>query len=101
MSAIAYEPTEIAMIDRYSIGIRYFGPLTREDAEIVDAFDRHMEELEVEHDAQMAAGGRMICDHCGERAVKHESVCTLGYAGHPGAEFSVMTKCEKCGVTEL
>lgn len=56
---------------------------------------RYHEEMEVEHLAQLAAGGRTICPNCGERSVRGRDVYTLGYAGHPGAEISVYECCER------
>lgn len=62
---------------------------------------RYYEAMEREEDARVAAGGREICPDCGERAVKSQDVCTLGYPGHPGAEFSVYRTCENCDYKEL
>jgi hypothetical protein len=37
------------------------------------------------------------CDRCGERAVLYgRTACTLGYPGHPGAEFTTFQICAPC-----
>lgn len=37
------------------------------------------------------------CEGCGETTVLYERVaCTLGYAGHPGAEFTAFQVCTRC-----
>jgi len=91
----------LAIMDRLNLSVCGFGPLTREEQEIVDAYERYNEECEAEYEAQQAAGGRTICPNCGERSVKHRSVITLGYAGHPGAEYSNLAECERCNYREL
>lgn len=62
---------------------------------------RHYEALEREEAAFRAAGNRSVCDACGERAVRHRTACTLGYPGHPGAEFTEYHTCEACGHSEM
>lgn len=47
-----------------------------------------------EHQEAMAAGGRTICPQCGQRSVKDDTVCTYGYSGHPGADYSAFYECE-------
>lgn len=97
------EPSELdlAILDRLQMGFPPIGPLTREQQENEDSYLRYHEEMEAEYQAQQAAGGRTICPSCGQRAVKHSSVVTLGYAGHPGAEYSDYGHCENCGHKEL
>jgi hypothetical protein len=67
----------------------------------VDSYHAYCVAAEAEYEAARAAGGRTICDGCGQRAVVARDVITLGYAGHPGAEVSVYRKCESCGRGEL
>lgn len=97
------EPTDLdlAIIDRRALGLVGFGPLTKEEAESEAAYERYMAEEMAEFEAQQAAGGRTVCPKCGERSVTHRSVCTLGYPGHPGAEFSDLAECEVCDYKEL
>jgi predicted nucleic-acid-binding Zn-ribbon protein len=57
--------------------------------------------MEREYEAEQAAGGRTVCPNCGNRSVTHRSVITLGYEGHPGAEYSDFAKCERCDYAEL
>jgi len=71
------------------------------DAEAEAAYEQHCIESEREYEAQLAAGGRTICPQCNERSVTHRSVVTLGYAGHPGAEFSDLAECERCDYKEI
>lgn len=93
---------ELMLCERhYTTGFGAIGPLTREQVEAEAAYERHMLEMEAEEEARIAAGGREICRKCGVRAVVSSDVCTLGYPGHPGAEFSVYRKCESCGHGEL
>jgi hypothetical protein len=61
----------------------------------------YMKDAELEEERRLAAGGRTVCPSCGLRLVVHSTVCTLGYPGHPGAEFSDLGKCEGCGHAEL
>jgi hypothetical protein len=102
-SDLVTEPSEfeLAIHDRLHMGLPPVGPLTAEQTESVAAYERYCEESEVEYEAQQAAGGRTICEACGERAVTHRTVCTYGYAGHPGADYSDLGTCEKCGHHEL
>ncbi len=58
---------------------------------------RYHEECDREEQARMAAGGRSVCEACGERAVLHESVCTYGVPSNINSEWSVIGKCEACG----
>jgi hypothetical protein len=100
------EPTdlELALWERdANLGWGFAGPLTREQAEAEAAYERYCIEREEEHEAQERAGGRTICPACGNRSVRHSSVCTLGYPGHPGAEFSGYARCETpgCGYADL
>jgi hypothetical protein len=64
-------------------------------------YRRWEEEIEREEEARMRAGGRTVCPVCGKRAVVHQTVCTYGYTGHPGADYSDYGKCENCGHEEL
>ena len=97
------EPTDLeyAMWDRQSHGLVAVGPLTQEDQERQDAYDSWCEEQGREDEALDAAGGRTICPQCGNRSVTHRSVVTLGYAGHPGAEYSDLAECESCDYKEV
>lgn len=104
MSTAAYsEPTdlELAIYDRLQMRFPAIGPLTREQQEEEAAYERYCEESAAEYEAQEAAGGRTICPACGERAVTHRSVITLGYAGHPGTEYSNLSDCGNCGHKEI
>jgi hypothetical protein len=75
---------------RYHVtGFGEIGPLTKEQAELEDAYEAYLEEIK----AQDAAGGRTICPQCGRRTVTHTTVTTLGYRGHPGEERSDFARC--------
>ena len=97
------EPTDLeyAMWDRQSHGLVAIGPLMREDQERQDAYDAYCLAQEQDYAEEQAAGGRTICPQCGKRSVTHRSVVTLGYAGHPGAEYSDLAKCESCDYKEV
>jgi hypothetical protein len=92
---------ELAIVDRIQLNVCPFGPLTLEQHEAVESYEQYMQESYAEHLAEEAAGGRTICQQCGNRSVTHRSVVTLGYAGHPGAEYSDLGSCEECGFVEL
>jgi hypothetical protein len=92
---------EVAMWDREQLGLHTYGPLTREEAEKEAKYEAFMQEEADEYDAREAAGGRTVCPACGNRTVTHTSVCTLGYPGHPGAEFSDFERCEACDWSRL
>jgi hypothetical protein len=96
MNMNMYEPTDLDlyMMERASLRVCVFGPLTRDEHEMIERYEAHMEAEERENDAYMAAGRRSICPKCGERSVRDSAVVTLGYAGHPGAEWSQMYECE-------
>lgn len=87
---------ESAMAERGMMNHPLIGPLTLEQTEQVEAYERFQEEEALEYEAREAAGGRTICPLCGKRTVKHRSVYTLGYEGHPGAEQSDFANCENC-----
>lgn len=89
------------MLDRQQHGLVPVGPLTADQQESMDAYDRYNEEQFAEHEAQEAAGGRTICEECGLRLVVHRTVCTYGYPGHPGADYSDYGRCEGCGHEEF
>ena len=97
------EPTDIqlAIMERGSLGLTLFGPLTQAEAEREASYVKYMEESQAEEDARVKAGGRSVCPECGERAVVSSTVLTYGHAAHPEAEYSVLLKCENCGWTEL
>lgn len=101
----AHEPTDLdlAILDRLQMRLPAIGPLTLDQQESVEAYERYCEEMAAEYEAQEAAGGRTICPECGNRSVKHRSVVTLGYAGHPGAEWSDLAECERdeCAYVEI
>lgn len=90
-----------AMADRAQLGHPPVGPLTLQQAGELDAYDAYHAEMEAEYEAEQAAGGRTVCPQCGERKVRHRSVVTLGYEGHPGAEYSDLAECENCNWKEL
>jgi len=92
------EPTdwEIAVWDREGQNLP-IGPLTLEQHESEVAFAAYREEEQREYEEQMRLGGRTICPECHNRSVKHSTVCTLGYPGHPGADYSDYGKCETEG----
>jgi hypothetical protein len=82
----------------------YFGPpMSNEEAA---AYDAYHAEMEAEHERLMAIppvkGHRAKvesgeCESCGKTAVLYDLVaCTLGYPGHPGAEFTAFGICEAC-----
>ena len=91
----------MSMEGRRQLLVCPFGPLTKIEQATVDAYEAHMVEAEKEYEAQQAAGGRTICPQCGQRSVTHSSVVTLGYAGHPGAEWSEYKQCESCDYKDL
>jgi len=64
---------------------------------------KHYEEIEREEELVRQHGGLHRCPKCDNFSVKKQDVCTLGYPGHPGAEFSVYSKCqrEECDYAEL
>jgi hypothetical protein len=95
-----YERQE-SMQFRRSMGFPPIGPLTLEQSVTARKYEQYMLEQIEEHEAQDRAGGRTICPQCGERSVKHSTVLTLGYEGHPGAEYSGYAECEKCDYKEL
>ena len=96
-----YTEFEIMQLERVAQGQPPVGPLTRAQHEDELAYAQYMAESLAEYEARDAAGGRTICDRCGERKMVWRSVCTLGYPGHPGAEMSEYGKCENCGQEEL
>lgn len=91
----------VAIENRRQLLVCPFGPLTKVEQATVDAYEAHMIEAEEEHRAQEAAGGRTICPQCGQRSVVHGTAVTLGYAGHPGAEYSGTEQCERCDYKDL
>lgn len=98
-----FEPTdlELRMHERLCIGLVTFGPLTATEQDKKDSYYQYCAEAEAEEQARIAAGGRTICPTCGERSVKSSAVIMLGYAGHPGAEYSTMYECERCDYREI
>lgn len=98
-----FEPSDLdwAITARVMMGHPAIGPLTSAQQDEVDAYEAYQEESALEYEAQQAAGGRTICPQCGNRSVKHRAVCTLGYPGHPGAEFSDFASCERCDYMEV
>ena len=62
---------------------------------------KYQEESEREYEAQMANGGRTICPKCGERSLTSRTVCTYGYPGHPGADYSALYECHFCDYVEM
>lgn len=97
------EPTdlELAMWDRASVGINYFGPLTQKDAEAVASYEAWCEESEREHELEMQHGGRTRCPNCDQFEVEHHDAYTVGYPGHPGAEISDYAVCRNCDYKDL
>lgn len=96
-SSTAYdEPSELelAIMDRGQIiGFPAIGPLTEEQFNIEKSFLDYMEESQAEHEAYVAAGCRSVCPKCGERSVKTSTVCTYGYWGAAGADYSALEEC--------
>ena len=106
MTTDPYEPTELelALYDRMAtLGWGYVGPLTQEQAAALASYEAYQAESEAEYEAQQRAGGRTVCPQCGNRSVKHSTVCTLGYPGHPGAEMSGYAQCltDGCDYADL
>jgi hypothetical protein len=60
---------------------------------------RYHEQMEREEAEFKAAGNKRVCPDCGERKAREDVACTLGYPGHPGAEFTAILICEAydCG----
>jgi hypothetical protein len=58
---------------------------------------RYHEEQDREYELELKHGGKKRCDSCGKFAVEVKAVCTLGYPGHPGAEFTSYHRCTNCG----
>lgn len=94
-----HEPSDLdwAVADRLGMGLPAIGPLTLKETEGVAAYEQYMEESAREYEEQERAGGRTICPKCGNRSVKHSTVCTYGYPGHPGADYSDYGVCETEG----
>lgn len=67
------------------------------------AHDRYMAEAENEETAREINGVGGPCEACGEYSVLEGTACTLGYPGHPGAEYSATYTCinPDCQHTEL
>jgi UDP-N-acetylmuramyl tripeptide synthase len=98
------EPTvlELLLWNRKNLtGFGEIGPLTRDQTDAEQSFEAYMEECSREHEAQLAAGGRMICPKCGERAMRDRTVCTYGYPGHPGADYSALYECDNCDYKDM
>lgn len=99
------EPTEwdFALIGRKAQGLPPVGPLTRAQHKSELAYEAWCEECAAENEARSKAGGRTICPECGNRSVKHQTVCTYGRPGVEGSDFSDYGKCETpgCGHTEM
>lgn len=95
------EDLDMAIMGRLMMNHPAIGPLTLEQHDEEESYDRYCEEQEAEYRAQQAAGGRTICPQCGERSVTHRGVVTLGYRGHPGAEESTLSQCGNCDYTDL
>lgn len=98
------EPTELemALYERHhSAGFPYIGPLTRDQMAKEVAYEQYNIDSLAEHELQMKHGGRELCPQCNKRGVLSSAVCTLGYPGHPGAEFSTLRECEFCDYKEL
>ena len=92
---------DCAMYERIQFRFPPVGPLTREQTAEEEAYTRYQEESEREYKAEQAAGGRTICPECGHRSVTHRTVVTYGYAGHPGADYSDLAKCERCDYMDV
>jgi hypothetical protein len=64
-----------ALYDRNAtIGWPYVGPLTREQSDSVDAYERYCVERDREHELEMQYGGRTRCPICDQFAVEHHIV---------------------------
>lgn len=92
---------EYLMANRILLGVVACGPLTADENEAVESYENYCQESEAEYLASEAAGGRTVCPKCGERSVTHKTVCTYGYEGHPGADYSDLAKCERCDYMEV
>jgi hypothetical protein len=97
------EPSEMdwMIMERQQHGLPGIGPLTKDQQESMDSYERWQEEQAAEYEAQEAAGGRTICPECSQRKMVWKTVCTYGYWGHPGADYSAYGCCENCGHEEL
>jgi hypothetical protein len=86
---------ECAMMERRSMDLVPFGPLTFGESEQLRLYNEFCAEQEAEHEAQLRAGGRELCPSCGRRSVKRTLV-------NP-ADPTVMRTCEfvGCGYREL
>ena len=85
----------------HAIGFGYIGPLTHQQAASWSSWERYQAECQAEYKARMEAGGKSVCPECKQRTVKHRDVCTIGYPGHPGAEWSDFSECTSCGWRDL
>ena len=63
----------------------------------------HYEWMEREQELERQHGGLSRCPSCDQFTVKKQDVCTLGYPGHPGAEFSTYSNCTNpdCNYAEI
>jgi hypothetical protein len=80
---------ECAMMERQSMDLVPFGPLTFGESEQLRLYNEYCAEQEAEYEAQLRAGGRELCHSCGRRSVKLTTV-------NP-ADPTVMRTCETVG----
>jgi hypothetical protein len=104
-----HEPSDIecAMYERTQMGFPVVGPLTRDQQQEENAYAKYHEDMEREYnllqawprlDRRSAVAFNSECDVCEHlRPVLYgQEACTLGYPGHPGAEWTQFRVCLKC-----
>lgn len=78
----------------FETALGYGGFVTLEDQA---AYERHMEDVEAEHEAYQKAGGKAICPKCSVRALKDKAVPTRQYGGG----WDTYYHCDNCGYTDV
>ena len=92
-----HEPSalEVALNERhFLISWPYVGPLTREQTDAVDAYERYCDEREREHELEQQHGGRTRCAACDQFAVRH-------FVVEQRRDPTSVGKCENCGHVEF
>lgn len=99
--------TDLAVMDRQMLNVCPFGPLTRDEYDSVVAYEQYQMESVAEYErleamprcqGRPAVAENSECDSCGKvkDVVYGQTACTLGYPGHPGAEFTEFRICGDC-----